>query len=552
MSRQTSCQYRIFQLQSHPFYGFFQRNYQKSHLGILGSLVFWVSLTLTKPAWSAAPVGTAALPTSNTDQKESVGVTAASKDAVTIPSHPKVLPPDVTGEAAKGWSQPVSGDSTRMLQQGEVEREKNALIPETLVRRNCDAQSFNQETSSPSTVHGDWGLEGIEEGDCSPPSSTSQLVSVSVNTPETRVAERTQRLSEQGTEALVSRQEFLSPNPEQGKNLPSLTSSLPAPREPHVPPLSSQVQSPIASSIAQQQLTPQPESLYSSMPSNIVVEAENVPTSELQPSPRENSSESQQPASGEDPELGKLRLRELPPPPAPSKPAVYLLGGVGYFRSNNIFSGIDPIDDGLVTAGLTILAAPSLGPKTSVFASVGGDIFRYSDQAQYDYDQLNFNLGIRQQIGSRTYGEVGWNNRQLFSQDSGDRFLNDHSLYVGLGRRDVLAKQVTLDTFYQLRLSMANPSDRSQVINSVGASLGYTPIPPLQVALDYQFAFADFTQQERQDQYHQLLARLTYTLTPNSRAYLYGGRSFGHSSDPYINFDGFIFGAGVNFNLTLF
>ena len=502
MSRPTSCQYRISQLQPHPFYGFFQRNYQKSHLGILGSLVFWVGLTLTKPAWSVSPAGAAALPLPNTDQQGSAQSTAPSQDAEAIPSHPKVLPPEVTGEAAKEWSQPVGGDSTRMLRQEEVEREKNARTPEAVSSEQLSLTSYD--------------------------------------------------LSQQGTGALVSRQELLNSNPEQEKNLIPLTSSLPALREPHAPSRSLEAQSPISSSIAQQPLTPQSESLYSPMPSNIVVEAENPPTSELQPPPSENSSESQQPASGEDPELGKLRLRELPPPPAPSKPAVYLLGGVGYFRSNNIFSGLDPIDDGLVTAGLTLLAAPSLGPKTSAFASVGGNIFRYSNQAQYDYNQLNFSLGIRQQLGSRTYGEVGWSNRQLFSQDSGDRFLNDHSLYLELGRRDVLAKQVTLDTFYQLRLSMANPSDRSQVINYVGASLGYTPIPPLQVALDYQFAFADFTQQERQDQYHQLLARLTYTLTPNSRAYLYGGRSFGHSSDPYINFDGFIFGAGVNFNLTLF
>jgi len=103
-----------------------------------------------------------------------------------------------------------------------------------------------------------------------------------------------------------------------------------------------------------------------------------------------------------------------------------------------------------------------------------------------------------------------------------------------------------------LRVSLANPSDRSQIINYVGASLGYTPIPPLEVALDYQFTFADFTQQERQDQYHQLLARMSYTLTPNSRAYLYAGPSFGDSSQPNIDFDGFVFGAGVNFNLTLF
>ncbi|HEY9612591.1 hypothetical protein [Allocoleopsis sp.] len=551
MSRQTACQHRIAQLQPHP-YGFFQRNSQKSRLEILGSLVFWVGLTLTKPAWSASQVGTAALPVSNTDQKGSVGVTAASKDAEIIPSHPKVLPPDVTGEAAQEWSQPVGEDGKRMLQQGEVEREEDALTPEALVRRHSDARSLNKETFSPSTIHGDWGLEEIGEGHCTPPSCASQSVSVSVNTPEARVGERNQRFSEQEAGAFVSREEFLNSNIEQGRNLPSLTSSFPASREAHALPLSSQAQSPIACSIAQQPLTPQSESLYSPMPSNIVVEAENLPTSELQPPPSANSSESQQPASGEDPELGKLRLRELPAPPTPSKPAVYLLGGVGYFRSNNIFSGIDPIDDGLVRAGLTLLATPSLGPQTSLLASVGGNIIRYSEQAQYDYDQLNFNLGIRQQIGSRTYGEVGWSNRQLFSQDSGDRFLNDHSLYLELGRRDVLAKQVTLDTFYQLRLSMANPSDRSQVINFVGASLGYTPIPPLEVALDYQFAFADFTQQERQDQYHQLLARLSYTLTPNSRAYLYGGHSFGDSSDPYIKFNGFVFGAGVNFNLTLF
>ena len=304
--------------------------------------------------------------------------------------------------------------------------------------------------------------------------------------------------------------------------------------------------------MGEQMLSPEQKPQCNPKPPSLLAEVENGSTPQPLPSASENSSELKQPASGEDPELGKLRLRELAAPPPPSKPAVYLLGGVGYFRSNNIFSGIDPIDDGLFRAGLTLLAAPSLGPKTSVFASVGGNIIRYGEQSLYDYDELNFNVGIRQQIGSRTYGELGWNNRQLFSHESGDRFLNDHSFYLELGRRDVLAKRLTLDTFYQARLSLANPSDRSGVINYLGASLAYNPIPPLEVALDYQFALADFTQQERLDQYHQLVARLSYTLSSNSRAYLYGGRSFGHSTDPYTDFDGFVFGAGVNFNLTLF
>lgn len=314
----------------------------------------------------------------------------------------------------------------------------------------------------------------------------------------------------------------------------------------------SDTQSPISCSIAQQQTsTLEDQSHCSPPPPTLLTQLEQGSPSEVLPLPPENPSQTQ-PGLGEDPELGILRLRELPVPPPPSQPAVYLLGGAGYFRSNNIFSGVDPVDDGLFRTGLTLLAVPSIGPQTSLFASVGGNIFRYSDLSEYDYNELRFNAGIRQQIGNRSYGELGWNNRQLFSKDGGDRFLNDHSAYLELGRRDLLAERLTLDTYYQLRLSFANPSDRSQVINSVGASLGYNLSPSLLLALDYQFAFADFTQQEREDQYHQLLARMNYTLSPNSRLYLFGGKSFGSSSDSNINFDGLVFGLGVDFSLTLF
>lgn len=547
MSRQTSRQNRVFQLQSHH-YGFFPRKwkYQKSHLEILGSLIFWVGLTLNKPAWSASTVSSAAVLVSNTDQKGSVGVTATSTQADAIQSHPEVRPPEVTAEVAKERSQPVDGDATRIPQQGDTGREEDALTPKAVVSRHSDAQSFSEETFSTSTVEEQSNLSTCDRHSLIEP-RVSASDSLGEQPPPclSACASRVVSLPLDASQARVG--EFLNSNSGRGTNLPLLNSSPPSP-------LSSETQSPIPFSIAQphHRLTPEQKQPYRSTPSSLMAEAENAPTSEPQPSPSENSSDSQQPASGEDPELGKLRLRELAAPPPPAKPAVYLLGGVGYFRSNNIFSGIDPIDDGLFRAGVTLLAAPSLGPHTSVFASAGGNIIRYGEQSQYDYDELNFNLGISQQIGSRTYGKLGWSNRQLFSHNRGDRFLNEHSLYLELGRRDVLAKRLTLDTFYQFRLSWANPSDRSQVINYVGASLGYNPIPPLEVALDYQFAFADFTQQERQDQYHQLLARLTYTLSPNSRAYLYGGPSFGHSGDPYIDFDGFVFGAGVNLNFTLF
>ena len=543
MSRQVSRQHRAEQQQP-QHEGFFPSKSQKSRLEILGSLVFWLGLTLTKPAWSTSPVGTAPLPVSNTNQKEPIGFTAPSKDADAIPAHPEVIPPDVTGDTVKEWAQPLPQEA-KQSPQGEMGREDIGISPGNLFasrRLPLSAYSQSQSPIIPAT-----GSE-FSNSPSSIASSASRTLSLSLDSPESP--------PDQSASHPVS--SLISTRGQEGQREKSSTQAQDG-EQPFTPRLSPLELSPSvrvtpSCSLTQElRLTPEQKLPCNSTPS-LVADAENAPNFEVevQPSASENSSESQQPGSSEDPELGKLRLRELPVPPPPSKPAVYLLGGVGYFRSNNILSGIDPIDDGLLRAGLTLLATPALGPNTNLLASVGGNINRYGELSVYDYDELNFNLGIRQKIGSRTYGQLGWSNRQLFSQDSGDRFLNDHSLYLELGRRDVLAKRLTLDTFYQLRVSLANPSDRSQIINYVGASLGYTPIPPLEVALDYQFTFADFTQQERQDQYHQLLARMSYTLTPNSRAYLYAGPSFGDSSQPNIDFDGFVFGAGVNFNLTLF
>jgi hypothetical protein len=324
------------------------------------------------------------------------------------------------------------------------------------------------------------------------------------------------------------------------------------PQTSHLPDFPSPTPQPSSLDTPQQTIASEQKPEFSFTVSDLPIETENLSNTERQPSPSETNSELEPTSSEIDPELGKLRLRELPPPPSPSKSSVYLLGGAGYFRSDNIFSGVDPIDDGLFRSGLTILAAPSLGEQTTLFASVGGNIIRYGKESEYDYNELDFNVAVRQRIGQRSYGELGWRNRQLFSQSGGDRFLDDHSFYLELGRRDSLAQKLSLDTFYQVRLSLANPSDRSQVINYLGASLGYDATSALRLALDYQFVLADFTQQDRLDQYHQLLARFTYDLSPNVRTYLYGGRSFGQSSDSEIDFDGFVFGAGVNFNLTLF
>ncbi|MEW6493209.1 MAG: hypothetical protein AB1589_12000 [Cyanobacteriota bacterium] len=527
---------------------------QKSRLEILGSLFFCVGFTVCEPAYSAPEVASKALSVSPTDHQENVVVTDTSTktDALPSPSPPVVALPE----------EGVEKEDVGTRGRGDVAKKDTG----TRGRRNPQKEEV-RSVAERFSASSNGGISASKEASLHfssikvQPFNSSQSLSPLILNGVTAFSHTQSPIPC----SIAQEQQTVTPEAHQQCNptSPTLLTQLQVPEawgrgkgEGGKVVLNEDLDSHPNRNFFNLSPLTQTDAIPSRLDTNdgessLPLVGQGSP-SEVLPLPPENPSETEQPASGEDPELGILRLRELPAPPPPSKPAVYLLGGAGYFRSNNIFSGVDPIDDGLFRTGLTLLAVPSLGPQTSLFASVGGNIFRYSDLSEYDYNELRFSAGIRQQIGSRSYGELGWNNRQLFSEDGGDRFLNDHSAYLELGRRDLLAERLTLDTYYQLRLSFANPSDRSQVINSVGASLGYNLSPSLLLALDYQFAFADFTQQEREDQYHQLLARMNYTLSPNSRLYLFGGKSFGSSSDSEIDFDGLVFGAGVDFSLTLF
>jgi hypothetical protein len=61
---------------------------------------------------------------------------------------------------------------------------------------------------------------------------------------------------------------------------------------------------------------------------------------------------------------------------------VRLLSQIGYFRTNNIFSGIDPVNDSLLSFGLTLWATSALGPKTALVTAVDGSLIRYLDQTR--------------------------------------------------------------------------------------------------------------------------------------------------------------------------
>ncbi len=512
--------------------------FQKSRLEILGSLFFCVGFTLCKPAYSAPEVASPAVSVSPTDPPEVVTGDSTKADVLVSPSPPAV---ELSQEGVEKQDMGTRG-------RGNADKEeKRSVVPPFSTSANGNISALKEASLHFSSIK----VQPFHSWQSSLPLTLKGVTAFSdLQSPiPCAIAQQQQTLT------LEQKQQCHPTSPTLLTQL-----KVPAARE--------KGKGEGEKEFLHEDFNSHPNGNFFNLSSVTRSEAtpshldtqdgESLPRligqgspSEVLPLPSENPSELDQRLS-EDPELGILRLRELPAPPPPSQPAVYLLGGAGYFRSNNIFSGVDPVDDGLFRTGLTLLAVPSLGPQTSLFASVGGNIFRYNDLSEYDYNELRFNAGIRQRIGNRSYGELGWNNRQLFSKDGGNRFLNDHSAYLELGRRDLLAERLTLDTYYQLRLSFANPRDRSQVINSVGASLSYNLSPSLLLALDYQFAFADFTQQEREDKYHQLLARMNYTLSPNSRLYLFGGKSFGSSSDSEIDFDGLVFGLGVDFSLTLF
>ncbi|NJM19272.1 MAG: hypothetical protein HC907_11525 [Richelia sp. SM1_7_0] len=287
----------------------------------------------------------------------------------------------------------------------------------------------------------------------------------------------------------------------------------------------------------------------------------------------ENKQKSEQPANGE---LGIIRAQEIPietpqlpeqklPPPtekpvAKIKPIGYLLGNVGYFHTSNIFSSeTNAIDDGLIFTGLTLAAAPfKIGTKTYLNGSINGSIITYSDQSEFNYNQLRFNLGVLQQLSNRMYSEIGWSNQQLFyakdsdsfNFSSGDKFLDENSFRFSLGRRDPITPKLNLDSFYELRLSITDPPEqRNRIINYVWLSLNYNLQQSLRVGIDYQFNLSNFLERSREDQYHRLSANLKYGISDLSSINLQSGFTLGGSTDSNVDFDGWFF--SVNYNLDL-
>ena len=187
--------------------------------------------------------------------------------------------------------------------------------------------------------------------------------------------------------------------------------------------------------------------------------------------------------------------------------------------------------------------------------SIDGYLIRYVNQSDFDYNQIRFNLNLYQQLASKMYAGIGWTNQNLFyarngsSFAAGDRFLSENSLRLSLSRRDSITPKLILDSLYEFRYSFANPDSRNRVINSLWLSLNYRWQKPLQVGLNYQFNFSDFTMRDREDNYHRLYGNLNYAISKSSKISLQSGFSVGSSTDNQVDFDGWFF--SLNYNLEL-
>ena len=170
----------------------------------------------------------------------------------------------------------------------------------------------------------------------------------------------------------------------------------------------------------------------------------------------------------------KTPVVSQPPPASKPKPIGYLLGRVSYFHTNNLFSSdVDPIQDGLIFSGITLASAPiPLGPKTYLSGSIDGSIIRYINQSEFNYNQFRINADLYHQLTQRMYGEIGWSKQLLFyARNSsrygfaaGDRFLNENSFHLSLGRRDPLTPKLMLDSYYEFRVNLPEaPQKRDRV-----------------------------------------------------------------------------------------
>ncbi|ESA36249.1 hypothetical protein N836_07870 [Leptolyngbya sp. Heron Island J] len=260
---------------------------------------------------------------------------------------------------------------------------------------------------------------------------------------------------------------------------------------------------------------------------------------------------------GIDSELGVLRIRPTEDVPLEVEPeptrqtTVFLTGRGNIYGGNNLFRTPDPIDDRIYQTGIGIFAFPRISDTTNLVLSAEANLARYEDLSVVDYNELQFQAGIRQRLGQRSYGQINWRYQNLSTPGSDSFFTADY-IELLLSRRDILNNRTWLDTYYQARLSYSDPEEFSRFSQIATGSLNYGFDPQTRVSLLYQLFLDDYTETARHDTYHQVLAQFSHDLSSTTRVSLFTGFRFGRSSRSNVNFDDTIYGVSINITLPLF
>lgn len=269
----------------------------------------------------------------------------------------------------------------------------------------------------------------------------------------------------------------------------------------------------------------------------------------------------------EDNDLGILRIRDQPQLPIPTAQPPAKIGffsaRLAIASSDNILLAVNDVggltSDTFVRPSIAFGVYPSLGPQTALIATADLGLQRYGAQSSLNYDDLRFRVGLRQGLSPRSYGQLIVTYQELYRPGANRaRFFKNAALGLTLGRRDPITPKLALDSYYLLQYndaqstSSGTATDFSRIFQSAGAYLGYDVTPKVQLGVSYQLNLIDYTAQPRYDTFQQVLGQVVYRLNPNLRLNLYGGVSFGRSSEPRVRFNDTFFGAAIDATIPLF
>ncbi|HSM83472.1 MAG TPA: hypothetical protein VLS96_17425 [Nodosilinea sp.] len=273
----------------------------------------------------------------------------------------------------------------------------------------------------------------------------------------------------------------------------------------------------------------------------------------------------------EDNDLGILRIRQQPNIPAqatqPQPKIGFLSARLAIASSDNILLAANDVGgltgDTFLRPSLAFSVYPAVGPQTVFISTVDLGLQRYGRESALNYDDLRFRVGLRQGLTPRSYGQLLFTYQELFRPGGNrSRFFKNTALGLTLGRRDPITPQIALDTYYIVQFNGAQSrsetasgpvsTDFSRIFQTAGGYLSYQIAPRWQAGISYQLNLIDYTAQERYDAFQQVIGQVVYQVAPAVRLNLYGGISFGRSSEPRVRFDDSFFGAVIEANVPIF